>query len=89
MNKRETQAVHFNADKEYYLKYKQLMIGERTTPTADLNKYIKKRVDTALKLDENLLNQLTQAIEFKEIDKSIKVVIEELIQNKIDELKGQ
>ncbi|WP_457945413.1 hypothetical protein [Caproiciproducens sp. LBM24188] len=37
--------VSFNIDDNLYIEYKKLMLEERTTPTADLTRYIQKRVN--------------------------------------------
>ena len=37
--------VTFNVDEELYLEYKKIMLDKRTTPTADLNKHIRKVVE--------------------------------------------
>jgi hypothetical protein len=37
--------VSFNIDDNLYTEYKKLMLEERTTPTADITRYIQKRVD--------------------------------------------
>jgi len=41
--------VTFNADSEIYAMYKKVMIDKRTTPTADLNRYMKALVEEANK----------------------------------------
>ena len=37
--------VSFNIDDNLYTEFKKLMLEERTTPTADITRYIQKRVN--------------------------------------------
>ena len=39
--------VSFNINDNLYIEFKKLMLEERTTPTADITRYIQKRVDEA------------------------------------------
>lgn len=43
----EKMKVSFNVDKDLYSEYKKVMIDKRTTPTADLNRYMKAVVEEA------------------------------------------
>ena len=44
--------VSFNIKDDLYTEYKKVMLEERTTPTADITRYIQERVDRGAKPKE-------------------------------------
>lgn len=38
--------VAFNINEDIYIRYKKILLDRRTTPTIDLNKYVKSVIDT-------------------------------------------
>lgn len=79
---KKRKVVTFNTDEYFYSEYKKILINQKTTPTADLNKHIQKVVEESQSIDSELLSKFNEKL--REEHKSYKLTIEEFIKNYLE-----